>query len=225
MMSRGFGLAGISPTVVAILVLGLWSGTSVAQSTGTLSQLDGRASPVLKAQVAAVADSVARAGLPVGPLVDKALEGVSKGADDQRIMAAVRAVATDLGVARRALGVSSRDELAAGVAALRAGSSAGELAELRRLLPERPLVVPLSVLASLLVDGAPAPSAIVAVVSNARQRDDADLLAYGMGVSRDIASGVAPLTAMSGRATIATATLRQSSSPAARPPSPAKPKP
>jgi hypothetical protein len=185
---------------VVTLALGASAGRAAAQGVGRvnqLSELDGRASGSLKAQVAAVADSIERAGLPVAPLVDKTLEGISKGADERRIMAAVRSVASDLGVARRALGPSSDGELVAAVAVLRAGSTAEGLTQLRRSLPGRPLVVPLSVLASLLVDGAPASSAIVAVATSAKQRNDSDLLAYGRDVSRNIASGVAPLTAMS----------------------------
>ena len=222
----------ILPLRVALIALGVLGGANSAgaQAVGVLSQLDGRASPSLRAQVRLVADSLTRAGLPVGPLVDKTLEGISKGADDQRIMVAVRGIAGELGVARRALGPSSDDELTAGVAALRAGSSAAGLTELRRALPGRPLIVPLSVLASLLVDGAPAPSAIVAVVSNARQRSDVALLAYGRGVARDIASGVSPLTAMSGSTStvISAMSLPTAAPPAKISPShllPAKPRP
>jgi hypothetical protein len=181
---------------VAILAIGA-AGVAGAQATTQLGQLDGRASASLKAQVVAIADSMTQAGLPVAPLVDKTLEGISKGAADQRIMVAVRGVANDLGVARRALGPSSDAELTAAVAALRGGSSPAGLTQLRRELPGRTLVVPLSVLASLLVDGAPSTSAIVAVVTTAKQSNDMGLLAYGRDVSRNIASGVAPLMAIS----------------------------
>ena len=194
-MSRSINRSTMRWLGVAMFAIG---GTGVlhAQSAVTLRQLDGRASPSLKSQVSLVADSLVHAGLPVAPIVDKTLEGISKGASDQRIMVAVRGVATELGVARRALGPSSDHELAAAIAALRAGSSADELGRLRKELPGRALTVPLSVLASLLVDGAPSSSALVAVVATARQRDDANLLAYGRAVSLDIASGVAPLTAI-----------------------------
>jgi hypothetical protein len=194
MMKRFITTVAGSLAVMMIALAG--NGVANAQGIGALRQLDGRASASLKAQVTTVADSLARAGLPVAPLVDKTLEGISKGADDRRIMIAVRGVASDLGIARRALGPSSDNELAAAVAALRAGSTPAGLTQLRKELPGRPLVVPLSVLASLIVDGAPAPSAIVAVVANARQNDDSVLLAYGRTVSHDIAGGVAPLTAI-----------------------------
>lgn len=210
---------------VAMFAIG---GTGVvhAQAAVTLRQLDGRASPSLKSQVSLVADSLVHAGLPVAPIVDKTLEGISKGASDQRIMVAVRGVATELGVARRALGPSSDHELAAAIAALRAGSSADELGKLRKELPGRSLTVPLSVLASLLVDGAPSSSALVAVVATARQRDDANLLAYGRAVSLDIASGVAPMTAItSARGSGVTLNSITTSLPTAAPTPPSLPKP
>jgi hypothetical protein len=193
MMKRFITIVAV---MVAVVALAPGSRIANAQGTSALRQLDGRASASLKARVTAVADSVAHAGLPVAPLVDKTLEGISKGADDNRIMIAVRGVANDLGIARHALGPSSDNELTAAVAALRAGSTPAGLAQLRKELPGRQLVVPLSVLASLIVDGAPAPSAIVAVVANAKQQNDSGLLAYGRSVSHDIAGGVAPLTAI-----------------------------
>jgi hypothetical protein len=202
-----------APLTLALMLAG-GVHVAAAQATGALRQLDGRASSSLRAQVTVVADSVARAGLPVAPLVDKTLEGISKGADENRIMMAVRGVANDLGVARRALGPSSDNELTAAVAALRAGSTPAGLTQLRRELPGRPLVVPLSVLASLVVDGAPAPSAIVAVVANARQRNDSDLLAYGRTVSHDIAGGVAPLSAITSASQASLRTMTTAAQPA-----------
>lgn len=218
----------VAASVFALAVSG-GSARVAAQGLGRvdpLAQLDGRASASLKAQVRAVADSAAGVGLPVAPLVDKTLEGISKGADERRIMVAVRAVAADLGVARRALGPSSDGELVAAVAVLRAGSTAEGLTQLRHSLPGRPLVVPLSVLASLLVDGAPASSAIAAVASSARQQNDSELLAYGRDVSRNIASGVAPLTAISASLTSvdAASTMHTAALPLKSHPTP-KPKP
>ncbi|MFI5239583.1 MAG: hypothetical protein ACHQQP_07205 [Gemmatimonadales bacterium] len=179
----------------ALLVSGM-AVMAGAQGTASLAQLDGRASASLRAQITSLADSLTRADLPTAPIVDKTLEGISKGASEQRIMIAVRGVAVDLGIARRALGPSSDYELASAVAALRAGATPDALVALRRSLPGRSLVVPMSVLASLLVDGAPSTSAVKAVVAVAKQRDDSTLLAYGQAVSRDMASGVAPTTAM-----------------------------
>lgn len=108
----------------------------------------------LAREVQRVVDSAARSTLPAEPLVLKALEGASKGADSARILAAVRTLATNLGSARAALGpAASEAELVAGAAALRAGATAPSLATLRQLRKGEPLVVPLSVLADLLTAG------------------------------------------------------------------------
>src|SRR5437016_3194924 len=79
-----------------------------------------RLDPDTRAHVSAVIDSARTVGLPTEPLIQRALEGVLKGAGSDRIVAAVRRLAVDLGVARSALGSgASSAELEAGVAALR----------------------------------------------------------------------------------------------------------
>ncbi len=105
-------------------------------------------------EVQRVVDSAGRAALPTAPLVLKALEGASKGADSGRILLAVRTLAGNLGTARAALGSGATEgELVAGAAALRAGADAPALRQLRQLRRGEPLVVPLSVLADLLTAG------------------------------------------------------------------------
>lgn len=104
--------------------------------------------------VHATIDSATRAGLPADPLVQKALEGWSKGADSGRIVAAVRTLAQSLGGARQALGAAAPEaDLIAGAAALRAGATPASLTTLRGLRRADPLAVPLSVLADLLTAG------------------------------------------------------------------------
>lgn len=186
-----------------------------AQQAPTLAQLDGRVSSHLRRAVVAIADSAAAAGLPVAPLVDKALEGASKHADDARIIAAVRTVMTDLGVARNSLGSSaSEGELTAGVAALRAGVSPSALASFRRSLPRRPLTVPLSILGALVMEGAPVASAATTVVDYARRGDDEQLLMFGRDVARSIASGVPAEAALSRTVGTETSSLPTSNHPA-----------
>lgn len=104
--------------------------------------------------VQATIDIAVQQGLPADPLVLKALEGWSKGADSARIVTAVRNLATLLGSARRALGGAAPEaDLVAGAAALRAGADPGSLTTLRGLRRSDPLAVPLSVLADLLTAG------------------------------------------------------------------------
>ncbi len=99
-------------------------------------------------------DSATADGLPADPLVQKALEGWSKGADSARIVTAVRSLAASLASARLALGgVAPVGDLIAGAAALRAGAAPASLTTLRGLRRSDPLAVPLSVLADLLTAG------------------------------------------------------------------------
>lgn len=104
--------------------------------------------------VQATVDSAAASGLPADPLVQKALEGWSKGADSARIVTAVRALARSLATAQLALGrAAPAADLVAGAAALRAGAAPSALTTLRGLRRSEQLAVPLSVLADLLTAG------------------------------------------------------------------------
>src|SRR5437016_5925440 len=85
-----------------------------------LERLDAATRPA----VAALVDSARRALLPTEPLVQRALEGATKRASGDLIVAAVRRFAAELGQARDALGsTASSAELTAGAAALRAGAA------------------------------------------------------------------------------------------------------
>jgi len=64
-----------------LLAITMVTGAAAAQE----ARLAGRLSPAARADVEAVLDSARRDGLPVEPLVDRALEGATKGADDARM--------------------------------------------------------------------------------------------------------------------------------------------
>ena len=107
-------------------------------------------------EVQRLVDSATRAGLPSDPLIQKALEGESKGADSAGIVRAVRALLERLRTARQSLGAASSEaELIAAAAALRVGATPASLGELRALRQGQPLMVPLSVLADLMAAGIP----------------------------------------------------------------------
>ena len=90
----------------------------MAASSGSAPQL----TPSLKAAVERLADSVRAVGLPTDPLFAKAAEGTLKGADEQRVLVAVRRLARELSEARTALGDGATiAELVAGASALHAG--------------------------------------------------------------------------------------------------------
>jgi len=152
-----------------------------------------------RSAVAAVVDSARVARLPIEPIIQRALEGATKGAPGPRIVAAVRKLAVDLGTARAALGTSALEaELEAAVAALRAGATPEVIAHLRDVR-RPPLTMALSVLADLVASGVPADSAAAAVLALAPKARDADLVEFRRAVERDIALGAPPGAATSVR--------------------------
>jgi hypothetical protein len=174
----------------------LFAGSAVAQDP-RYERLD----PDTRARVSVMIDSARMAGLPTEPLIQRALEGALKGASGDRIVAAVRRLATDLGVARSAIGThASAAELEAGAAALRAGATPAVLTQLRqRRSARQSLTVALAVLADLAARGVPVDSAAAAVLVLAPTARDADLVEFRRAVERDIALGAPPAAATSVR--------------------------
>lgn len=190
----------------------------VAAQDPRLERLD----PETRSLVVAVVDSARAAGLPTEPLVQRALEGATKGASGTRVIAVVRRLAVDLGVARSALGTgASAPELEAAVAALRAGATPQLLTTLRDVR-RPPLTMALSVLADLVASGVPVDSAAAVVLALAPNARDAELVEFRRAVEHDISLGAPPGAAASVRATNADArTFVQSGGgqPAGPPPS------
>ena len=117
-------------------------------------RLAARLDSVTLPRVEAVLATAERRGLPVEPLVQKALEGSSKGAPGPRIVAAVEAMLADLGQAQQALGRgASEAELVAGAAALKAGATSAMVDQIRRADPQGGVAVPLAVFADLVAGG------------------------------------------------------------------------
>ena len=180
--------------MLALLLVAAQVGAPALQDP-RLDRLD----PDTRAQVTTVLDSARRVGLPTEPLIQRALEGATKAAPGARIVAAVRRLSADLGVARTALGSeASAPELEAGVAALRAGANPQVLANLRSVR-RHPLTMALSVLADLVASGVPLDSAAAAVLALAPKARDADLVEFRRAVERDIALGAPPGAATSVR--------------------------
>ena len=166
----------------------------------------GRLDPGVRPVIAALVDSARVAGLPTEPLIQRALEGTSKRAAGDRVVAAVRRLARDLGAARSALGsAATAPEIDAGAAALYAGARPAHLTALRTRRPHLSLVVPLGVLADLVATGVPADTAAAAVLALAATTADDDYLAFRRNVERDIALGAPPAAAAAVRSTAATA--------------------
>ena len=161
------------------------------------SRLLQRLPPDARVEVEALLDSARQADIPAEPLVDRALEGASKGASGDRIVAAVRRYASELETARRALGSEAAPpELVAGASALRAGADEEALARLRRVRRGRPVTVAAAVVADLVAVGVPADSAISTVLALAERVDDKSFLALRRNVERDIELGASPVAAL-----------------------------
>ena len=174
-----------------IVTLALAGSSASAQDDRLVRRLDS----TTYARVTAELDSARGAGLPVEPLIARALEGASKNAPGARIVAAVHRLAADLAAARRALGeTSTTTELEAGASALRAGVDATALADLRRARPRYALTVPLAVLADLVARGVPPDTAARFVVTLAPASDE-EFVIFQRNVERDIALGAPPIAA------------------------------
>jgi len=171
-----------------------------AVARGQEPRLVGRVPDAARAQVDAILDAARARGLPVEPLVDRALEGATKGAPPAAIVAAVTRLRDELVVVRGAFGeTASTAELTAGTSALRAGASAEALARLRKQRPGQPLTVAAAVMADLVAAGVPADTAVGAVLALAHNADDADYIAFRRNVQRDIALGASPAAALAVR--------------------------
>jgi hypothetical protein len=184
-----------------------------------------RLDPETRSLVVTVVDSARAAGLPSEPLVQRALEGTTKGAPGTRIIVAVRRLAVDLGVARAALGTrASTPELEAAVAALRAGATPELLTRLRDVR-RPPLTMALSVLADLVASGVPVDSAAAVVLALAPKARDADLVEFRRAVERDISLGAPPGAAAAVRALNSGAREAFAGADAGRPPGQPPPPP
>lgn len=169
-------------------------------------RLEHRLDSTTLAAVGALMDSAHSAGLPVEPLVQRALEGTAKHAEPDRIIAAVRRLAGELGVARASLGrESSPAELDAGASALRAGVRPEDLTLLRQRRTQS-LTVALAALTDLVTGGVPPDSAAAAVLALASRARDDQIADFRRAVERDIALGATPAAAAAVRVD---ATLRE----------------
>jgi hypothetical protein len=187
--------------VVGVLLLSLAPRVPGAQQ----STLPDRLAPATRATIERLADSLRGARLPWQPVYAKAAEGVLKGANDDRILAAIRTLARELAVARSALGPESDEaELIAGASALHAGATASTLRRLREGGGPRrargALAVPLVVLADLASRGIPPAVAGASLEAlAARNASDEQFTALRAAIERDIQAGRPPADAANAR--------------------------
>jgi hypothetical protein len=187
---------------IVVVGLAMFAATAGAQS----ASLPQRLSADARVAIERVIDSARAAGLPTTPLVDKAAEGVLKGADDQRIVVAVRGLARELAEARSVLGASSDAALLGATAsALHAGATATQLRQLAHPTsgdaPDSHSVAAAFVALADLVTKRIAPASATNAVGELlrRRASDADFTTLRGEVDQDIRGGVAPDVALTNR--------------------------
>jgi hypothetical protein len=164
-----------------------------------------RISSTTKTTLDRVIDSARVAGVPSGPLYDKVSEGVLKGADDDRILRAVRALAHELSAARVVLGPTAElPLLSAGASALHAGVSQADLRRIAKPSGPAPdagtLTTALVTLVDLVAKRVPlglATSSIQSLVD--RRASDRQFTELRSGVEQDILAGRAPDASVTAR--------------------------
>jgi hypothetical protein len=153
--------------------------------------------PTRKA-ISALVDSARAQGIPVEPLMEKVYEGMGKGADGPRIVAALRSLTIEMASAHRELGaVASAEEIKAAASAMHAGVPAVELGKLKKQSGlRRSLTLPFTVLADIVSRGVPVHSAMNAIRSlvGAGARDT-DISKFQRNVQVDIEKGAQPAAA------------------------------
>jgi len=191
---------------IALMTIVTWPGLLAAQTGGTAASSNApQLGASLKAAVDRLADSVRTLGLPTDPLYAKAAEGTLKGADEQRVMVAVRRLVRELSDAKVALGDGATGaELEAGASALHAGVASDLVARLGRSAKDRAtpgrLVMPLVTLADMVARNVSPQAAVVSLEGLiSRGAGDAQLANLRTEVERDIAAGERPDVAVQRR--------------------------
>jgi hypothetical protein len=161
-------------------------------------RLDARLDTATRAAVLRTIDSARVRGLPVEPLVDKALEGATKHAAAPRIEAAVSGLLHRLEISRDALAPDPGPrDIAAGADALAYGATREALASMRAIRPNGSLAVPLAVLTQLVASGVPVARATRAVADLLeRGARDEQLIALQDDVRSYVAAGASPEAAL-----------------------------
>lgn len=149
--------------------------------------------PEVATEVETIARAASEAGIPTGPLYDKALEGAAKRVPSARIVPAISAYADRLLAARQALGVRNEPWIVAGADAISRGVSTDALARMAPgdQGPRGPMSV--VVLGNLVESGVPADRALEVVMEAVRtDQGEADMVAISGTVDRMIRDGNTP---------------------------------
>jgi hypothetical protein len=189
----------LTKTLVALVLASVSAAPAFAQGPTVLPIADVEARQAVEREIA-LAEAQ---GLPVQPLIAKAMEGVAKQATGERIRVAVASLAKRLEQARTLLAPSpSVAELVSGAAALELNVPPAMLKQIRATWPRsQSVVMPLDVLTELVARKVPAKRALeqltILMVAGATP---AQIAGLGASVQSDVASGLAPDAALEVRA-------------------------
>ena len=113
----------------------LSAGAGAQAAPPARASLPSQLRPETRSLLSQLLDSARVLRIPIAPLTDKAAEGVLKGADDARVVAAVKSLFREMALARAIIGDSASDAfLGAAASTLHAGMTP---AELRRIVRPR----------------------------------------------------------------------------------------
>jgi hypothetical protein len=191
--------------IIALLTLPLsLLGMPQQGGAGIAARLAGRVSPDVAALVLDLGTAASARGLPVDPLIQKAIEGSAKGIPSARVAAAVRLVVVELDTAAAALRaagvVSDTLVIAAGEFAITAGLSGPDITALARTgASVAALIVGLQVAGTLSAMGVPPAETLGLISIKLRSGKSAgDLLLVPAQVQAEVARGVTPAQAAAG---------------------------
>jgi hypothetical protein len=151
------------------------------------------------AELAKIVAAAAQSGLPVDPILAKVRYAVMVAhAPAPRILAAAHAVAARLEDARNALAPHpTPTDISAGENALGSGVSRKSLEQIRKVSANRPVAVPLGVLAQLVASNVPEERAAKYVTDLIKRGATSDqLVALGNDVNADIKLGSGAMSAL-----------------------------
>lgn len=196
---------------IAMLAMVAVTAVSEAQTATAHRRLQQSLDAQTYRSVAAVFETARQRGLPVEPLVNRALQATLHRTPGAQVSAAITALADRLGASRAALGPSSSDaEIAAGADALARGVPRETLVQIRTLSPGRPVTVPLGVLTELVardVAVGRASQMVVALLRNGAT--PAQLVSLSDDVKHDVDAGIAAGAALDIRTRGVLGTLEQ----------------
>jgi hypothetical protein len=183
----------------------LLAAAPLAAQQDLTARLGARVPPAVVAAAQALADTALARGLPIDPLIDKAIEGAAKGVAPERVVVALRMVFDQLGGAAAAIrggGDAAPDAgtIEAGAFALSAGLSGAQLSALVRAstAPYTPAAT-LRVAGTLSAMGVPADQTTDLIRATIRNgAATAEVLSLPGRVQAQVARGQTPAQAAAG---------------------------